>query len=246
MRLSLTVLLFVFALPGGWAQLQLGRQVVAPAAVNGNSANLRMSSTVGEPAYRLQEGEELKIKAGFEQADGDPIIPLVVELDVNYQDCWNGSNATIIVNASGCGSVINVTVTQTNSDAPLNSNELSDGQYNVTVETDEGCTDTQLFEVPLPNIRPCDIEVYNLVTPNDDGQNDVFFIGNITMMQYAMNSVRIFNRWGNQVWSGSNYDNVNVVFTGRDEQDRKLPEGTYFYEIQLPQQSFTGYLTLLQ
>jgi gliding motility-associated-like protein len=123
---------------------------------------------------------------------------------------------------------------------------LAPGNYFVTVSTTGGCTETVPFSVNVPALQPCDIEVYNLVTPNGDGNNDRWIIANIELPEYAENAVKVFNRWGNLVWEGRNYDNTSVAFIGRDQNDRKLPEGTYFYEITLPTLKFTGYLTLLQ
>ncbi|MDO7884308.1 T9SS type B sorting domain-containing protein [Hymenobacter cheonanensis] len=46
---------------------------------------------------------------------------------------------------------------------------------------------------------------YNIITPNGDGQNDAFVIDNITL--YPGNSLSIFNRWGRQVFTTTNYQN---------------------------------------
>lgn len=69
--------------------------------------------------------------------------------------------------------------------------------------------------------------VFNGISPNGDGKNDVWHI--LGIEQYPQNEVRVFNRWGNQVFERSGYTNAEPwdgVWNGRD-----LPDGTYFYVI---------------
>ena len=46
---------------------------------------------------------------------------------------------------------------------------------------------------------------YNIITPNGDGQNDVFVIDNVAL--YPGNSLSIYTRWGRQVFMTTNYQN---------------------------------------
>lgn len=46
---------------------------------------------------------------------------------------------------------------------------------------------------------------YNVITPNGDGQNDLFIIDNVTL--YPGNSLSIYNRWGRQVFTATDYQN---------------------------------------
>ncbi|GGE11124.1 choice-of-anchor L domain-containing protein [Psychroflexus salis] len=92
-------------------------------------------------------------------------------------------------------------------------------------------------EVPIP---PCDVSIFNTITPNNDGINDVFVIEGIAC--YPDNTVKIFNRWGVEVFSAKSYDNQDVVFTGNSSaraiynSDEGLPSGVYFYIIQYTNQ----------
>ncbi|UYZ59650.1 gliding motility-associated C-terminal domain-containing protein [Hymenobacter latericus] len=62
---------------------------------------------------------------------------------------------------------------------------------------------------------------YNVITPNGDGLNDVFFIRSVEL--YPGNSFAVFNRWGKEVYRTSNYRNT----WGADGQ----PAGTYYFEF---------------
>ena len=52
-----------------------------------------------------------------------------------------------------------------------------------------------------------------MLTPNGDLKNDFLFIRGVEFIKSS--TLKIFNRWGTQVFEGSNYDNVNNVFDGR-------------------------------
>lgn len=89
------------------------------------------------------------------------------------------------------------------------------------------------------------ITVYNAVSPNKDGKNDVFFIEYIDLLDNTKdNRVTIFNRWGDLVWEGKNYNNTTVVFSGLSKNNTDLPSGTYFYKLEFKNSTETGYLEL--
>ena len=76
----------------------------------------------------------------------------------------------------------------------------------------------------------CD-EIYNGITPNGDGNNEEWFINGI--ISFPENNVNIFNRWGTKVWGANGYDNKNIVWKGENEQGSPLPDGTYYYVIEI-------------
>ncbi|MER3318613.1 MAG: gliding motility-associated C-terminal domain-containing protein [Allomuricauda sp.] len=90
-----------------------------------------------------------------------------------------------------------------------------------------------------------DIEVNQMLTPNGDLKNDFLFIRGVEFIKSS--TLKIFNRWGTQVFEGSNYDNVNNVFDGRVRGKSALsvndylPAGVYFYifNYETEQGSFT-------
>ncbi len=87
--------------------------------------------------------------------------------------------------------------------------------------------------VTITEIKGCQIEVFNAVTPNNDGNNDYFYIRGLDC--FTDNSVEIYNRWGVKVFETANYDNNSRVFKGYSEgrvtisQPDALPNGTYYY-----------------
>lgn len=92
-----------------------------------------------------------------------------------------------------------------------------------------------------------DMTVYNAVSANGDGLNEIFRLEYIDVLPDAKdNKVTIYNRWGDVVFEVSDYDNVTNVFKGLNEQGRLLPAGIYFYTIQFSsgRAGRTGYLSL--
>jgi gliding motility-associated-like protein len=107
-------------------------------------------------------------------------------------------------------------------------NNLFPGDYHVHVTTNEGCENSGNASIET------EIKPYNLVSSNNDGQNDAFIIDCI--QNFPNNNVKIFNRNGTMVYEVDGYDNLTKFFRGVGEQgvylkDKELPEGTYFYII---------------
>ncbi|MDI6046131.1 DUF7507 domain-containing protein [Flavobacterium yafengii] len=92
------------------------------------------------------------------------------------------------------------------------------------------------------SINGCAIEVFNALSPGNDGFHDFFRIRGIEC--YPKNTVEIYNRWGIKVYDAEGYNNNSVSFRGFSEgrgtvnQSNGLPTGTYFYIIKY--QDFSG------
>jgi gliding motility-associated-like protein len=67
-----------------------------------------------------------------------------------------------------------------------------------------------------------DLFVPSVITPNGDGKNDYFKISEII----GKVELIIFNQWGNEEYSNSNYLND---WDGRNNKGVELPNDTYFY-----------------
>ena len=67
----------------------------------------------------------------------------------------------------------------------------------------------------------------SVVTPNGDGYNDTFVIGNlIEGMGYPNNTLDIYNRWGAHVYHRENISSPDDFWNPAG-----MPEGTYFYRF---------------
>lgn len=84
------------------------------------------------------------------------------------------------------------------------------------------------------------IIIFNGFSPNNDGVNEVFKVLNIE--KFPDNLLKVFNRWGNLVYETKGYANT---WKGT-YYDRDLPDGTYFYHLDLGdgRRIFTGHLQI--
>jgi gliding motility-associated-like protein len=92
-----------------------------------------------------------------------------------------------------------------------------------------------------------EIVVYNALSPNGDGKNDILLIEHIDALESTReNKVSIYNRWGDLVFEMENYDNQAKVFAGQSTGGKSLPTGVYYYKIELKSRNSlkTGYLYL--
>lgn len=111
-----------------------------------------------------------------------------------------------------------------------------------------GACTQQVLEIEVT--EELEIEVFNAISPNNDGKNDTFIISNIDALPDTQdNTVTIYNRWGSKVFEVDDYNNTTNVFKGLNENGNELPSGIYFYKIKFhhPQQiqrKTSGYLVL--
>jgi gliding motility-associated-like protein len=101
---------------------------------------------------------------------------------------------------------------------------LDDIQYTVTITDQNGCQDVETVDIQV--VDDFSLVIPNLITPNDDGYNDTWQIENIIF--YEGCQVRIFDRWGTEVFSSSDYQND---WDGTSNDGGELSEGTYYYVI---------------
>lgn len=120
------------------------------------------------------------------------------------------------------------------------SSPTSDILYTVSGTDDNSCESSASVQIRI--IEDYNLKAVNLFTPNGDGVNDRFYVGNIE--EYADCRVSVFNRYGNQVFSAKPYLND---WEGT-YQDSPLPEGAYYYIIECDgiNDRFDGSVTILR
>jgi uncharacterized delta-60 repeat protein/gliding motility-associated-like protein len=110
------------------------------------------------------------------------------------------------------------------------------------------CDDTNSCTETVISVEvAADVIVYNAVSANGDGLNDILRLEYIEILEDTRsNEVTIYNRWGDRVFEIADYDNERRAFTGLNENGNELPPGTYFYTIRYSsgRELRTGYLYL--
>lgn len=96
--------------------------------------------------------------------------------------------------------------------------------YHVGVIDENGCANYDSVTVTvIPGEK---LFIYNTFTPNGDGENDTWYIGNIH--KYPDNKLEIYNRYGKLVFLAAPYLNH---WDGRNFGE-ELPSGTYYYVLE--------------
>ena len=106
----------------------------------------------------------------------------------------------------------------------------SPGNYIGTlfIEGDNGCNyNAQLPFTIIPSVTIENLEIPNVITPNDDQKNDVLTINSL-FVDCTQFTLYILNRWGNIVYE---MNNQSLVFKGEDQNGNKLEQGVYFYRL---------------
>lgn len=105
-------------------------------------------------------------------------------------------------------------------------------------DTQGACSEQQLTIELDGSVR-----VFNAISPNGDGKNEIMRIANIEL--FTKNHVSVFNRWGDLVFETDDYNNDDRVFKGLNKNGKELPGGIYYYKIELSGgKTQTGYLSL--
>jgi len=225
-------------------------------AENGTDFNMPASTVIPEDVLNVQlpfdpledntidDGETVVITATFTDDCGRSVsasvtitildAPLISLLTSDVLvECSNDSIPLVVQASGGVGGLSLLWSTGdvgTVTTVPIQTS----GTYTVTATDDCGRVASAAVQVTVD----CDVIIPNVITPNGDGYNDVWFIEGIN---YSLNTLRVFNRWGQMVYETTNYRNT---WSGDD-----LPDGTYYYELTVSRKKdepYTGHLTILR
>ncbi|WP_316817174.1 Ig-like domain-containing protein, partial [Pedobacter nyackensis] len=113
--------------------------------------------------------------------------------------------------------------------------------YTVTATNASGCSQTQTITIVV-NEDFAKVKATNILTPNNDGYNDKWFVDNIDF--YPNNEVKIFDKTGRLIYNKKGYDNSwDGTFNGV-----ALNEGTYYYVIDFGNRTrvLKGFITIVR
>ncbi|MEZ4756051.1 MAG: gliding motility-associated C-terminal domain-containing protein [Flavobacteriales bacterium] len=115
----------------------------------------------------------------------------------------------------------------------------------VTLVTEDAFGETASFTAEFPTRAQVQIDpaaIPNVLTPNSDGINDTFELPGTTQLG-ACAELRIFDRYGNQVFLGQGN---NLTWDGRTMAGEACIPAVYFYVLTVYGQEFTGHLSLFR
>ncbi|MCC6841205.1 MAG: gliding motility-associated C-terminal domain-containing protein [Flavobacteriales bacterium] len=218
--------------------------------LEGNLAQVTMAdgaSTVSFPIIAVREQaaegpEPLTIVATWSSTCGFSVADSVIitlqdysPMSLTTTDPWLACDQdSVLLEALVAGGLGSITLAWGADGAPdpFHAPGMEDGTYTV-VATDQ-CPES--MEAVVQVHAGCTVWIPNVITPNGDGVNDAWVINGMARSGCA---VKVYNRWGNMVYSAGNY--------GNNWKAKDLPDGTYFYEVTDHRngERFTGHLTVL-
>lgn len=256
----LTDTIFVNLINGPLSTLPLDTNVVCP----GDEITLTGLATGGLPPYQytwfngdttttitVEVDENLTfdymVMDGCEttvQGSINVIVPVYEPVIVSLEEdtitiCKNNQISLVASIAGGTGIYTsswlgagNITVSE---DTLMFVEPPQSGDYFFIAVDQCGNTDTTKAQITVEN---CEIQVFNVFTPNGNGFNELWVIPNIE--NYKDNVVTIFNRWGRKVFEAKPY--LNTWDGGNN------PSGVYFYIIELNDgsESKSGTVTIIR
>ena len=210
-----------------------------------NTGNTALNGVVVNDTFSDLSGNALTLTSG----------PLFVSANLGSGDgtLLAGETATytatfvVDAQADNAGGVSNTASATAINPSGTPVNDISDDGDDTDGNTTNDPTVLAFFQDPVDG----DFEVFNGMSPGDDGINDYFKIAGIK--KYPNNTVKIFNRWGVLVYEAKGYGLGDRLFMGISEgrvtitKNQKLPAGTYFYVIEFDgenpgRERYTGYL----
>lgn len=129
----------------------------------------------------------------------------------------------------------NITLTETQGTTFIGS---SSSTYVLTSVHNAGCVRVDTFTViVLRMTAPTGF------SPNNDQQNDLFVVPELNVYK---GSIKIWNRWGDLVFESDHYLNNwdGTCQSASCMGNGPLPEGTYYYQIEAEDLTFTGFTTI--
>ena len=118
-----------------------------------------------------------------------------------------------------------------------------DTDFVVEITDQNGCTIIDSVRVAVADDPLSFIPAINVITPNNDGFNDYLEFDNLA--KYGVNTLQVFNRWGEIIYSAVGYQNDDERWDGT-YKGKPLPAGAYFYLLRINDFQIKQTITLLR
>jgi gliding motility-associated-like protein len=116
-------------------------------------------------------------------------------------------------------------------------------QVLLTATNGVGCSDTSMYTGDASSLDLTKAEIPNVFSPNGDGINDWFEV-EVDVEIYECTDLKVYNRWGQLMFESSGN---NSTWDGHTFAGEKVPEGVYFYVVNVADNYFKeGPVTLVR
>lgn len=245
MQKLLFILSLIGSVPAAFSQTSIERQVFGTAGKAETIGSIDISYTIGECVVTTETTGSNILTQGFQQPEKFT-SPDSIVYEKQNATCKDSKDGLIrIISVPNCTLSVLQNFFWSDGDTSRIRTNLPAGTYIANFVCLSAPLDTirDTITIGLESEDPCVLKFYSGFTPNKDGGNDYWHIENIELFQ--PNSISVFNRWGDLVWTGENYDNNTVKWVGREyRKDIPLPDGTYFYVAKVQDIIYKGWVEL--
>ena len=244
MKLILTFILVLTFSKVMDAQLTLERQVISCFALETSSPTASICASAGETVVSTISNSTGFVTQGFHQPLANPGVQ--IQYTVYRNEC-DDTYEVDITSITGCADLDSIQLVWNNVQGVLYQ-KLLPVVSQLEIISPGGCYFNRSFDFLLEElvVLPCDLVFYNYISPNGDGSNDRWVIEKIGYDVYADNHVSIVNRWGAVVWEASNYNNTEIYWDGRSQSGENLPDGTYYYKVEVAGITKSGFVEIIR
>ncbi len=155
-----------------------------------------------------------------------PAAPLELSISTTDETCIGAADGMLFAHATG-GTPPYRFYWHTG-DTTAQITDLPSGEYFLTLTDAQGCTASKAVFLG----QECNPRAMDVITPNGDGINDLWVVDNLE--NFPDNEVRIYNRWGELVYSKKGYAND---WGGQGPKGKLLPAGPYYYVLRIKDDS---------
>ena len=206
------------------------------AVITSIGTGLTLVWTLSQPGCPDYSSDSLAITQVQGIVATDDVLNLTGEdvegtIDVTANDVFSGPVTVTLLGEPTVGEVVSFDDGTLTFAVPRGTTESTTLSYEICSATcpDVCATANILITASADGTDP---DVYNAITPNGDGRNDVFVFELIARDPAAFpnRELVVFNRWGDVVFEQEGYNND---WGGTDNSGNELPEGTYYYVLRL-------------
>ena len=152
-------------------------------------------------------------------------------IDLTANDMRTGPVTVTLLTEPSLGEIVTNLNGQVTFEVPEGSTGVTTIDYEICSNVCTGLCDraTLTIRSEAEGVEPV---VYNAITPNGDGMNDVFVFDILDFRpdEFPDNEIVIFNRWGDVIYEAAPYNND---WAGTGTGGNMIPDGTYYYILRL-------------
>lgn len=203
------------------------RFVIGAGYTSGGNDALVIDATIGEPVTFTGTSLDLIVTQGFQQSNYVLSNPFIVDLVTENESCLGSTDGSVSIDFISENLEAPYSYVWSDGSTEASLVNVTAGEYSVTLTDAQGFSVFNSATVDVTISADCTPGFYTGITPNNDGDNDQWFVDNAEF--FDTREVEIFNRYGNKVWETTSYDNLSSFFDGSHQNGQQLPDGTYYY-----------------